>query len=112
MGGAVDFDPGQLSARLTLERPAGALDGQGGTVAAFAFVAHAWARIEPLSAATEELAGAETVRVTHRIWLRPRGDLASGWRLTKGTRHFRVTTLFDPDERGRWLVCNCAEEGR
>ncbi|MBO3759484.1 phage head closure protein [Ciceribacter sp. L1K22] len=110
--GLIDFDPGQLSARLALERPVAAPDGQGGAAVTFEFVAHAWARIEPVTVVTEEQAGAETVRLTHRIWLRPREGLASGWRLAKGIRHFRVKTLHDPDETGRWLVCGCEEEGR
>lgn len=110
--GFADFDPGELSARLTLERPVAVADGQGGAAVDYEFVAHAWARIEPVAARSEELAGAGTVRVTHRIWLRQRGDLAAGWRLTKGTRHFSVKTVHDPDEGGRWLVCGCEEEGR
>ncbi|MCL6708342.1 phage head closure protein [Pseudomonas sp. R2.Fl] len=110
--GFSDFDPGELSARLSLERPVAAADGQGGAAVAFEFVAHAWARIGPPAAVGEELAGAETVRVTHRIWLRQRVDLAAGWRLVKGTRQFRVKTVHDPDEGGRWLVCGCEEEGR
>lgn len=110
--GFSDFDPGALSVRLALERPVTVPDGQGGAVIAFDFVAHAWARIEPASVRSEELAGAGTVRLTHRVWLRQRADLAAGWRLAKGTRHFLVKTVHDPDETGCWLVCGCEEEGR
>lgn len=107
-----DFDPGTLSARLTIERPVAVADGQGGAAIVFDFVGHGWARIEPVAAATGDIAGAEPVTVTHRIWLRHRTGLAAGWRLTKGTRRFRVRSVHDPDGTARFLVATCEEDGR
>ncbi|PTM98659.1 SPP1 family predicted phage head-tail adaptor [Mycoplana dimorpha] len=47
--------------------------------------------------------------VTHRIWLRHRSDLQSGMRLRKGARVFDLKTFRDPDETGRYLICECEE---
>jgi len=104
------IDPGALSARLVLERPVETPDGQGGVERGFAALATAWGRIEPVSARAVEVAGTLPVTVTHRIWLRHRGDLAGGMRLRKGTRIFALLAFRDPDETGRYLVCDCEEE--
>lgn len=110
--GLADFDPGALSARLRLERPVETPDGQGGAVVGFEAVADVWARIEPLAAGVEEVAGAGRVIVTHHVWLRFRADLAAGMRFAKGTRRFVVESVRDPDETGRSLLCRCREVGR
>ena len=108
----VDFDPGTLSARLRLERPVESPDGQGGAVVGLEAVADVWARIEPLDADVEDVAGARRVIVTHQIRLRFRADVAAGMRLVKGTRRFVIESVRDPDETGRSLLCRCREVGR
>ena len=110
--GFVDFDPGALTARLRLERPVESPDGQGGATVGFETVADLWARIEPLAADVEEVAGAGRVLVSHHVWIRFRTDVAAGMRLIKGTRRFAVESLRDPDETGRYLLCRCREERR
>lgn len=103
------IDPGALSARLVLERPVETPDGQGGVAQSFSALATLWARIEPVSARAEEAAGAMPVTVTHRIWLRRRNDLSGGMRLRKGARLFSIHTFRDPDETGRYTLCDCEE---
>ena len=44
-----------------------------------------------------------------RIWLRWRDDLAGGMRLRKGARLFVIRTFRDPDEAGRYALCDCEE---
>lgn len=105
------FDPGQLTARLELERPVATPDGQGGATIAYEAVASIWAKIEPAGHAVIERASAEAFTLTHRIWVRYRADIAAGMRLNKGMRVFVVKAFFDPDETGRYLVCHCEEEG-
>ena len=109
---AVVFDPGQMTARLQLERQVETADGQGGAAVSFEPVGPVWACIEPLGESREERAGAEIVTVTHRIWLRFRASLAAGMRLRKGERIFAIRSLRDPDETGCYLVCLCEEDGR
>ncbi|WP_416795934.1 phage head closure protein [Ciceribacter azotifigens] len=105
------FDPGGMTARLTLEAPVDTPDGQGGATVTWSAVAGLWARIEPVTASVGEEAGG-WVTITHAIWMRHRGDVSSGMRLVKGGRVFVVETAHDPDESGRYLLCRCREEGR
>lgn len=104
------FDPGLLSARLTLERPVETGDGQGGVTRTYETVTTLWARIEPVSAASREEAGAERAIVTHRIRLRRRDDISGGMRFRKGARVFVIRAARDPDETGRFTLCDCTEE--
>jgi SPP1 family predicted phage head-tail adaptor len=109
---ATTLDPGQLSARLELERREEVSDAQGGVVTGFAVVASLWARIEPVSSKQEERGDEEIFAVTHRIWIRFREDLMAGMRFRKGGRPFALRAWHDPDETRRYLVCQCTEEGR
>ncbi|WP_202615434.1 phage head closure protein [Rhizobium deserti] len=106
------FDPGQMTARLDLEAPQLLPDGQGGGTVTWEVVASLWARIEPVSFVVAEQAAAETGRITHRIWLAHRPEIAAGRRLRKGARIFTIKLVRDPDETARYLVCQCEEEAR
>ena len=108
----VFFDPGQMTARLDLEAPQTDPDGQGGAAVTWQVIASLWARIEPVSSLITEEAGSESGRISHRIWVRFRGDIAAGQRLRKGARIFVVRLVRDPDETRRFLVCQCEEEAR
>lgn len=109
MAGARTIDPGALTARLILERPVEAPDGQGGVERSFTALATLWARIEPAQARADEAAGTLPVTVTHRVWLRRRNDLSGGMRLRKGARIFLLRAFRDPDETGRYTLCDCEE---
>lgn len=104
------LDPGALRARLTLERPVETGDGQGGVERHYETLAILWARVEPVSAAYREEAGAARVSVTHRIRLRRRDDIAGGMRFRNGARVFAIRAWRDPDESGRYTLCDCEEE--
>lgn len=106
------FDPGQMTARLELEVPQAAPDGQGGAAVGWMATASLWARIEPVSVAMAEEASAEAARVTHRIWVRFRQDIVAGQRFRKGERVFALRLVRDPDETQRYLVCHCEEDAR
>ncbi|SMF48934.1 phage head-tail adaptor, putative, SPP1 family [Xaviernesmea oryzae] len=108
----VFFDPGQMTARLDLEAPQAEPDGQGGATVTWQVVASLWARIEPVSFVVAEEAAAESGRISHRIWVRFREDIVAGQRFRKGARVFVVRLVRDPDETGRYLVCQCEEEAR
>lgn len=108
----VFFDPGQMTARLDLEVPMAEPDGQGGATLTWTVTASLWARIEPVSFAVAEEAGAERGTITHRIWLAFREGIAAGQRFRKGARVFTVKLVRDPDETRRYLVCQCEEEAR
>ena len=63
------LDAGQLTARLDLESPVEAPDGQGGVTVSHAVESSHWARVEPVSAEHGELGHVERQSVTHRIWM-------------------------------------------
>lgn len=105
------FDPGQMTARLELEKADAMSDGQGGASLAWVSIGALWARIEPVNMVPDEVAGQERGLLTHRIWIRHRADIETSMRLRKGGRIFDIRALRDPDETRRYLVCLC-EEGR
>jgi SPP1 family predicted phage head-tail adaptor len=102
-------DPGALRHELVLEIQSGAADGLGGRDDAWMPVATVFARIEPVSAG-QTFAGAQDIEATtHRITLRHRVGVESGMRFVKGARRFRIVTVRDPDETGRFLICQTEE---
>jgi len=104
------LDAGQLTARLDLESPVEAPDGQGGVTVSHAVESSHWARVEPVSAEHGELGHVERQSVTHRIWIRHATGIAAGKRFRKGARVFDILTVHDPDESGRYLVCRVRED--
>ncbi|TRL30669.1 phage head closure protein [Rhizobium straminoryzae] len=104
------LDPGRRTARLVREVPVETADGQGGASLGWTAAGLLWAQIEPVSHAASELAGGRRVVLTHRIWIPWQTGVAAGQRLRKGTRIFAIQAVRDPDESGRFLVCDCEEE--
>lgn len=47
-----------------------------------------------------------------KIAIRKRADIFAGDRFRLGERLFRIKSITDPAEDGRYLVCVCEEEGR
>jgi len=108
--GALFLDPGQRTARLAREVMVETPDGQGGTTAVWQAAGMLWARVEPVSHAGAELAGAERQVLAHRIWVAAQAGISAGQRLRKGARVFVIKLVRDPDETGRYLICDCEEE--
>lgn len=109
----VDFDVGAMTARLVREVPVDTPDGQGGSSRNWVEAGRLWARIEPVTQRRDDVvAGADGVTVTHRIWISAFASPAAGERLVKGTRLFVIKAVRDPDETGRFLVCDCEEQAR
>ena len=106
------IDPGAFRQELTLEAATLAPDGAGGHAETWAEVATLFARVEPVSAASRFGADQTLERVTHRVTMRWRGDVASGMRLRRLSRLLQLVTVHDPDETGRYLVCQAREVGR
>ena len=109
---SVFIDPGRLRTELTLEAETRAPDGLGGGTASWSEVAVVFGMVEPVTPRSVFGADQSLESVTHRIVLRWRGDVASGMRLRRGGRVFAITTVHDPDETGRYLVCRATEIGR
>jgi len=102
--------PGRLRHRLLWQRPVALPDGAGGESVTYEEQGAFWAEIRPISARDERLGEGRVTEVTHRIFLRAGLSVASGDRLTKGTRIFRVVTAHDPEEAGRYSELFVKEE--
>lgn len=105
----MDIDAGRLTARLVLERPEPADDGQGGAEIAFVELARVWALIEPRAFAGEEKGPGLVAGVTHHVTVRARDDLGPGQRFRKAARVFDIEAVRDLDESGRFQLALCRE---
>jgi len=107
--GATFVDPGALRHRLVLQAVTTVPDDLGGFAESWSDVATVFARIEPVSADSRFGAGQTLEEITHRIVLRRRGDIEADMRFAGGGRFFRIITVHDPDESGRYLLCRTRE---
>jgi SPP1 family predicted phage head-tail adaptor len=108
----VMVNPGDLRTQLALEQMTPVPDGAGGFGESWSGIATLFAKLEPVAARERFGADQALEEVTHRVTVRFRPDVASGMRLTWGTRRFLVLTVHDPDETGRYLVLRTREDGR
>jgi SPP1 family predicted phage head-tail adaptor len=104
-------DPGSLRSELALQAATPMPDGLGGHTQSWAEIATAFARIEPVSAASMFGPDQTVETVTHRITIRWRNGVAAGMRFVKQGRIFDIVTVHDPDDTGRYLVCRTREAG-
>lgn len=96
-------DPGLLRHRLVLEVPVETDDGAGGVARSYNAVATVWAALTPLSERESVSAEELGANLTHRITIRAGVSVTTRHRFTLGTRVFRIVTLRDPDESGRFV---------
>lgn len=106
------IDSGRLRHELVLEECSYVPDSFGGHTEAWTEIASLFAMIEPVSPRSVFGAGQSLETVTHRVTIRWRAHAASGMRLRKQGRVFSIVTMHDPDESGRYLVCQVREVGR
>ena len=105
-------DPGRLRLRLTLEHATATPDGAGGSTLAWSTVATVSAEVTPIRADERAVGEGLSDLTLHRVVIRKRSDVFGGDRLRLGERIFRIRSVADPDEDGRYLVLTCEEEGR
>jgi SPP1 family predicted phage head-tail adaptor len=106
-----DGAAGRLRHRVTLESAAETPDGAGGATVTWSAVASLWAEIVPVKADERGIGEGEGDLTTHRIVVRKRDDISTGDRFTLGARLFRIRSVTDMQEDGRFLTCLCEEEG-
>lgn len=100
---------GALRHRVTLEAPVDAPDGAGGFSQSFTPVAQLWARIAPGSAREDFVEQRAEQATNHVVTIRWREDVAKDMRFIHRGRKLRIQSAVDPDERRRFLVCQCEE---
>ncbi len=100
---------GALRQRVTLEAPVDTPDGAGGFARSYAPVAQVWARIAPTSAREDFVEQRAEQSISHLVTIRWRDDVASAMRFSFRGRKLLIRSVFDPDERRRFLICQCEE---
>jgi SPP1 family predicted phage head-tail adaptor len=98
-----------LNKRLVIEAPLPGLSDGGSETISWQPLGTVWAALRPKSGREAVHADAQTLHTTHEIWLRYRADLTGAMRFRLGLRVFAITSILDPDERQRWLVCQTDE---
>jgi SPP1 family predicted phage head-tail adaptor len=101
-----------LRLRVALERATPATDGAGGATLTWSEVANLAAEVTPVSADERGIGEGPGDLTLQRIVIRKRADIFGGDRFRLGERVFRIRTITDPAEDGRYLICICEEEGR
>lgn len=109
---ALTINPGELRHELVLESATAAPDGYGGTTRSWGAVATLFARMELLAVRRTVNTGQTVRTVTHRMTVRQDASIESGMRFRKGDRLFDILTVYDPDETGRYLLCETSEAGQ
>ena len=105
-------DPGSLRHRVEIQQASLTTDGAGGHSESWSTLATVFAAIEPTGATSTFGANQRLERVTHRVTIRWRADVASGMRLVHDGRILDIRTVRDPDETARYLTLEALEEGR
>jgi SPP1 family predicted phage head-tail adaptor len=104
-------DAGRLRLRLTLERATPTADGAGGSTLAWNAVATLPADVTPVKADERSVGEGVSDLTLHQIVIRKRAEISTSDRFRMGERKFRIRSISDPDEDGRYLACLCEEEG-
>ena len=110
--GGLFYDPGVFAHRMKLQSPQETSDGCGGVSVSWTDIQEVWASIELVNSKRDFEASQLSERNIHRVKIRFRTDVASGWRFAFDNRLFDIVSVVDPDESRRYLHCETNEVGR
>ncbi|MDD1979003.1 phage head closure protein [Pseudomonas tussilaginis] len=97
---------GKYRSRGTLQKPSRVRDELGEWVDGWADVTDVWSRIRPVSSRAWMAAAQEQREVTAEIYIRPRSDVAGGWRFLRGDTVYEIVApLFDAERNELKLMC-------
>lgn len=98
--------PDELNKRIDLQAQTKVPDGAGGFTTTWISMLPTgiliWAAIWPTSANEITAANATSMVVSHRIRIRYRSVLRSGWRVKFGNRYFSIVGITCPNEGREW----------
>ena len=103
---------GRLRHRLLLQQPTTTTDAtSGAAVESWSDVAEVWGAVEPVTSRERITADQVVAEITHRIFIRDRGDVAATWRVRFGDRVFHLSgSPIRRDERRIQLELLATEE--
>jgi SPP1 family predicted phage head-tail adaptor len=99
---------GSLSHRLSLEALQRTPDAAGGAALGWVEIAKVWARVRARGGRERFQADRMAGSASHDVVIRHREGVAPSMRLRKGSRSFHILAVL-PDERRRFIVCECEE---
>jgi SPP1 family predicted phage head-tail adaptor len=102
---------GSMRVSASLETPVESLDDAGTIIRSYAQLAKIWAQIIPLRGEGRFLEGRQEQAITHIARFRWRDGVASQMRLSFRNRTLLIHSVYDEDERRRFLKCHCEEIG-
>lgn len=100
---------GDMRLRMTIEAPIDTPDDSGSMTRTYAPLADVWAQITPLSGEARFVADRQEQSISCLARIRWRAGLTSQMRLVAGARKLLIHSVYDPDERRRFLVCRCED---
>lgn len=105
--------PAELDKQIDLQASTKVPDGGGGFTTTWISMlptgTKIWAGIWPTSASEIVQANATVVVVSHRIRIRYRSVLKTGWRVKFGNRFFSIVGSTSPNEGREWIDLLCKE---
>ena len=104
--------PAPLSHRLILQSRNDTAQQEGELVTHWTTIAKVWGALIDSRVTRKEEAQQMVEVAQHRIIIRHRDDVASGWRFLLDARELDIRTVIDPDQTGRFLSCLCEEAAR
>jgi len=106
---------GSLNKRIDIQAQTKTTDGAGGFPTVWVSVLPTGTKIAaaiwPVSANEVIQAQAATLITTHRIRIRYRSVMKSGWRIVYGARNFNIVSIVNPNMDCKWLDILCKEAG-
>lgn len=98
--------------RVTIERQSTVQDDLGELIDTWTEVRTVWARVRPLSTTEFYAQSGEHSQISHEITVRAENlTVTAADRLQYDGRTFDIRGVYDMNERGRFIVMRCVEDG-
>lgn len=101
--------PAPLCHRLLLQGRSEQVTDEGELLTTWTNVAKLWGALTDSRVVRSEEAQQMAEVAQHRIIIRHRRDVVSGWRFVLNEQQLTILTVIDPDQSRRFLSCLCEE---
>jgi len=98
---------GSMRHRVTVERNDPVTDAGGGSSGSWSIVATVWARINDYGTSPSTHAARAAEQASLQLTIRHRSDVVAGMRLTHDGAIYRIRSVADSEQRGRYLELSC-----
>jgi SPP1 family predicted phage head-tail adaptor len=110
----MNFQPGQLNRRITVQTRSATLDAYGQQLNSWATLLTVWANIRPIGGNEKLRAMAMASQLSHTVLVRYNPAFmppttADAWRILYGSRVFNIQAARNVDEANQWIIFDCTE---